>query len=160
MPSNLKQAYGTQGQTITCTLASLATGSAREATAVDNTSNLFLDALVAVTVKLQAGTPGSDKAVYVYAAGTVDGSTWPDALTGSDAGVTLNSPTQLRLLGIIAAPTASATFKGGPWSVAAVFGGILPEKWSIVVLNKTNIALSATEGDHAKLYQGGYATVG
>ncbi len=161
--SNVKTAYGTEAQAITCTLASLASSATagREGTAVDNTSNLYLDALVAVSVKLQSGTPGNDKSVYVYVAGTVDAATptWPDAITGSDAAITFNSPVNLRLLGVIAAPTASATFKGGPWSVAAAFGGVMPEKWSIAVRNYTNIALDATEGNHKKIYQGVYATV-
>lgn len=158
--ATLKTAYsGSLGVAISCTLASLASASARESAAVDNQTNLYIDALVEVTVKLQAGSPASDKAVYVYAAGSVDASTWPDAVTGSDAAITMNSPTQLRLLGVIFAPTASTTFKSEPMSVASVFGGVLPPKWSIVILNKTGIALSATEGDHAKIYTGIYATV-
>lgn len=156
----LKTAYGTTGQTITQTLASLASGSSRESTAVDNRTNLWVDALVHVTIKLQAGTPASDKAVYVYVAGTVDdGTTWPDAVTGVDANITLHNPTQLRLLGVIFAPTASSTFGSGPWSVASVFGGSLPAKWSIVTLNKTGIAFDATEGNHKKIYQGVNATI-
>lgn len=157
--ATLKAAYPTLGQAITITLASLASGSVRESAAVDNQTNLYLDALVAVTIKLQAGSPSSDKAVYVYAAGSTDASTWPDAVTGSDAGITLNNPTQLRLLGVIFAPTSAGTFKSEPLSVASVFGGVLPPKWSIVLLNKTGIAFSATEGDHVKLYTGIAATV-
>lgn len=160
--ANVKTAYGTEAQAITCTLASLvhSTTAGRESTAIDNTSNLYLDALVQVKVVLQSGTPGSDKRVYVWAYGTVDAATpvYPDAVTGTDAGITINSPTNLRLLGIIEAPTSAGTFKGGPWSVAQLFGS-LPEKWGIVVMNMTNMTLSATESDHKKLYQGVYSTV-
>jgi len=94
--------------------------------------------------------------------GTVDTGTplYPDAVTGTDANITMNDPTQLQLLGTIYAPTAGGlTWKGGPWSVAQKFGGVLPEKWGIVVRNFTGFALTATEGDHKKLYQGTYATV-
>lgn len=156
--SVVKTAYGTTGQAISCTLASLAYLSYRESAAIDNQTNLWLDALVHLQIKLQAGTPASDKAVYVYAAASVDGTNWPDTVTGADASITPNSPTQLRLLGVIQAPTSGGTFKGGPWSVASVFGA-LPPKWSIVVFNKTGIALSATEGDHLKIYTPVYATV-
>jgi hypothetical protein len=161
--SSVKVAYGTEAQAITCTLASLANSATagRESTAIDNTSNLYLDALVMVKVKLGAITPGNDKGVYVYVAGTVDAAspTWPDAITGADAAITFNSPVNLRLLGFIAAPTASTTFIGGPWSVAAAFGGSMPEKWSIAIRNYTGGSLDSTEGNHKKIYQGIYATV-
>ena len=162
--SDIKTAYGTTAQAITCTLASLASSATagRESTVVDNSSNKYIDALVMLQAKLQTGTPANDKSIYVFAYGTVDTTTptYPDAVTGTDTAITLNDPTQLQLLGVIFAPTVGGlTWKGGPWSVAQKFGGILPEKWGIVVRNYTGIALSATEGDHKKLYQGIYATV-
>ena len=42
--ADFKAKYGSSNQTITVTLASLANGSLRESTAIDNSSNLFLDA--------------------------------------------------------------------------------------------------------------------
>lgn len=157
--SDIKTAYGSNGQTITITLTSLGATSARESTVIDNTSNLFLDALVQVTTKTGAGSPANDKALYVYAYGTVDnGTTYPDTVTGSDAAITLNSPTQLRLIGTLAMPSTATTYKSPPMSVAAAFGGVLPAKWGIVCLNSST-ALSATGGDHAVKYQGVYSTV-
>lgn len=161
--ASLKTAYGTEAQAITCTLASLASSATagRESTVISNLTDLFIDALVAVKVVLQAGTPGGDKSVYVWAYGTVDAATplYPDAITGADAAITFNSPINLRLLGAIAAPTSAGTFKGGPWSVASLFGGVLPEKWGIAIQNYTGCTLSSTESDHKKLYQGVYATI-
>ncbi len=146
--------YGTSGQAITITLASLAAAAARESTALDNTADLALDVLVALKVKLQTGTAGDFKSVNVYVYGTVDGgTTYPDAVTGTDAAITLDSPPNLRLLGVISAPTSAGTFKGGPWSVAAAFGGNIPAKWGIVVENRTNIAFDATESNHVKKFQ-------
>lgn len=156
--ASIKEAFGTSTG-MTCTLASLATASARESTAVDNTTNLYLDALVYLAVKLQTGTPGSDKCVNVYAYGSEDGTNYTDNATGSDAAVTMRAPTNLRLIGVILTPDSGGlTYKGGPFSVAPAFGGILPRKWGVVVENRTNITLSATEGDHAKTYTGVYAT--
>jgi hypothetical protein len=161
--ASLKTAYGSAGQLITCSLASLANSATagREGVVVDNTSNNFLDALVMLQVKLQAGTPANDQAVYVYCYGTVDGgATYPDAITGSDAAITFNSPINVALLGTIFTPTSAGTFKGGPWSVCRALGvQQLPAKWGIAVRNYSGIALSATESDHAKLYQGVYASV-
>jgi hypothetical protein len=160
--SNVKEALGTSGQTFTCTLASLASSATagRESTAIDNTSDLFLDVLVMLKVKTSASALANDKAVYVYVYGTVDGgTTYTDTATGSDAAITLTDPTEMVQLGTVFCPASSTTYKGGPWSVARAFGGFVPAKWGIVVRNYTGQNLDSTEGNHAKLYQGIYATV-
>src|SRR5262245_1665541 len=121
--ADIKTAYGSEA-TLTCTLASLASSATagRESTAIDNTSNKFLDALVMVQIKLTTGTSGNDKAVHVFAYGTVDIATptYPDAVTGTDAAITMNDPHNVKLLGSIFAPAQSTTYKGGPWSVASL----------------------------------------
>lgn len=157
--ANVKVAYG--GDTaITCTLASLATAGARECTALDNSSNLYLDAFVRLQCALQAGTPGSDKVTNVYAYGSEDGTNYTDNATGSDAAVTLRAPTNLRWIGAIQMPDSGAlTYKSHPMSIAWAFGWWLPTKWGIVVENRSNVTFNATEGNHAKAYNGVYATV-
>ena len=52
--------------TITCTLASLATASARGCAAIDNGSNKYVDAMLSLALKLQTGTPGSDQVINVW----------------------------------------------------------------------------------------------
>lgn len=154
--ADLKQAFAAS-TAITITLASLAAGSARESAFVDNASNLFLDVLVYLQVGLQTGTPTGDKCVYVYVYGSEDGTNYTDNATGANAAITLRSPTNLRPLGVIATPDAGGlTYKSSPMSVAAAFGGVIPRRWGIVVLNSSGVALSATEGDHAKSYTGVY----
>lgn len=156
--ASIKIAYGTS-TAITCTLGSLASGSARESTVVDNGSNLFLDAIVNLSVKLAAGSPASDKCVYIYAYGSEDGTNYTDNATGSDAALTPRSPSNLALIGIISTPDSGAvTYKSGPLGVASAFGGILPRKWGIVVKNMTGLAFSGTENDHSKSYTGIYQT--
>lgn len=162
--ADIKTAYGADAAAITITMASLADSSTagRESTAIDNGTNLYLDALVQGYIKTQnSGTISDPKVVLVWAYGTADatGGAYPDAVTGTDAAITMNSPNQLRLLGAINVAAINTTYKGGPWSVAACFGGRLPEKWGIVVQNDCGTALSATEGDHDWWYQGIYATV-
>lgn len=148
--------YGS-GTALTITLTSLGATSGRESTAVDNSTNLYEDALVFAQLKSSA-VSANDTVAYVYVAGSInDGSdNWPDAVTGADAAITVNSPTQLKLLGVVnfgATGAAAGTFKGGPWSVGALFGGTLPKKWSIVVVN-SNAALTATAADHKVIYVG------
>lgn len=158
--ADIKQAFQST-QNFTLTLASLASSATagRESTAVDNSSNLYLDAICQVSVKLQTGTPGSDKAVYIYAYGSVDGTNYTDNATGSDAAITLRDPTNARLVCVIPVPDSGAvTYESSPFSIAQAFGGILPPKWGIIVRNYTNVTLSATEGDHFYKYRGVYST--
>jgi hypothetical protein len=159
MASNINSKYGSGGQAITLSLASLANGSARASTVVDNTSNLFLDALVQLKIKSGGSGTGATGYVNVYAYGSADsaGIAYPEGITGSDAAATLTSPTNLRLIGVINIVANATTYVSEPMSVAAAFGGVLPDHWGIVVQNNSGGALDSTEGNHAKVYQGVYA---
>lgn len=158
--ATLKQAWGTV-RDFTLTLASLASSATagREATAVTTNTDDCIDYICQVGVKLQTGTPANDKAVYVYVYGSVDGTNYTDNATGSDAAITLRDPTNLRLACVIPCPDSGGlTYESSPFSIAALFGGILPAKWSIVVRNYTGVTLSATGGDHFAKYQAVYMT--
>lgn len=155
MAGNIENKYGTSNQTITCTLASLTTGSLRQSTAVDNSSNVFQDVLVMVKIKTAGSGTSATGIVNVWAYGSVDGgTTYTDGATGTDGAFTPTNPANARLLGVLNCVANSTTYVGGPWSVAAAFGGIMPDHWGIIVENKTGGTLDATEGNHAKLYQG------
>jgi hypothetical protein len=152
--ADLLTKYGTGGQDLSITLESLASGSAREGASVSNATDLFVDVLISACMLLGSGSPAGDKAVYVYAYGSVDGSVYTDGATGADAAITPTSPTNLRLVGVISAPTASTAYYGGPWSLAAAFGGSVPQTWGIVILNSTGVALSASSETSYVKYQG------
>ncbi len=155
MATTIESKYGSSGQTITCTLASLANGSSRASTAIDNTSSLFLDALVFIRIKSGASGTSSSGYVVVYAYGTVNnGTNYTEAATGTDAGLTLTSPTNLKQIGVVNVVADATSYSAGPFSVAAAFGGVLPDHWGIVVTNVTSGTLDGTEGNHLKLYQG------
>ena len=140
--ADIKSKYGT-ATSITCTINSLASSSTagRESTAVDNTTNLYLDALVTVKLVYPNLAPANDKAVYIWAYGW-DETNYTGGCTGSDAAYTRDDPTVLRLIGVVPTPTQNKTYYGGPFSVAAAFGGILPSKWGIVVQNYSGQTLS------------------
>jgi hypothetical protein len=158
MPT-IKIAYDSDAA-FTCTLASLTTGSARQSTAIDNSSNLYLDALVQLRIKTGGSGTSASGYVAVYAYASADGgTTYTENAGASDAAITLTVPTNLVLLGVINCVANSVTYKGPVWSVAAAFGGTMPKKWGIVVENQTGGTLSATEGDHLKLYEGVTNTV-
>lgn len=151
--STIKAAYGTSNQSISCTITSLANNGQRGSAAIDNTSNLFLDAFVFVQVKSAASSTSASGFVNVYAYGSADGgTTYSDAVTGTNAGQTLTVPPNLRLIGVINVVANSVTYDGGPFSVASAFGGVLPDHWGIVVENKTGATLDASTG--SSWYQG------
>jgi len=153
MASTIESKYGTNNQTITCTFTSLTNNSQRQSTAIDNTSNVFLDALVQIKIKSNASGTAATGAVNVYAYGTSDGGTdYSDGATGTDGSITLTSPPNMRLIGVINVVANSTTYIGGPFSVAQAFGGRLPDHWGIVIENKTSATLDASVG--SAWYQG------
>ena len=151
----IKSNYGTNNQGLTCTLASLTNNSQRECTSVDNTTNKHLDALVFLKIKSGASGTSTTGTVNFYAYGTADGgTTWSDTVTGTDAAITLTSPPNVHLIGVCNVVANATTYKCGPFTVSPAFGGSLPDKWGIVVENKSGGTLDSTEGNHAKFYQG------
>jgi hypothetical protein len=152
--SDIKAKFGTNGQSITITLASLAASATvgRESTAVDNTTNLFLDVLVQLFV--ESGTVSGNKQVLVFAYATVDdGTTYTEGCTGSNAGFTRNDPTNLVFLGAVPMPANATVYKSRPFSLAQAFGSV-PAKWGLAVFNDSGVALSGTAGNNKAIYQG------
>jgi hypothetical protein len=150
--STVQSLYGSL-VSISITLASLANLAGRQSDAIDNSTDLFVDAQLLVKIKLAAGTPTGDKKVDVYAYGSLDGTTFTDNATGLDGAVTPRTPTNLQYLGAIECPDAGAlAYPGFFGSVAMAFNGILPRHWGIVLVNRTGVAFD-TAG-HIVQYRG------
>jgi hypothetical protein len=111
-----------------------------ESSAIDNTNisgGLYLDALVQLTIPFGASAPAGDKAIYIYSYGALSGS-YPNPITGSQGLVTAGNAVtgvNLRSLYTITVGTSSQLLTTPPLSVALSFGGVLPPKWGLVVLN-------------------------
>ncbi len=133
-------------QTMTVTnlhsLASSATVGWQSAV-VDNSSNLYLDALVQVVLDFANTAPANDQAAYVYAYSGLETS-YTNPCSGSEAGVTLVAPFQVSLIGVIHYTTQNEVAESQAMSVAAAFGGILPTKWGLVIINYSGAALAAS----------------
>lgn len=158
MAGNILQKFGSPA-TFTITIASLANNAARESTVVDNTTDLFNDVLVLIKIKSAAASTAATGYANIYAYATVDnGTTYSDNCTGSNAAVTLVVPPNLRLIGIMNIVADSVTYKSPVMSVAAAFGGVMPQKWGIVIENKSGATFDATAGNHAAQYQGVYGS--
>lgn len=143
MAGDIKSKYATSAALV-ITLAALADGAGRESTRVDNSTTLELDALI--TLLVVAGVVTGDKKLLVYAYGSSDdGVTFTDGCTGLNAVFTPADPTNLKFVGELNTP-AAGTYRG-TFSIARVFGGVLPKYWGIVVVNKTGVALTSGSVD-------------
>jgi len=164
--ASIKIAYASSAA-LTITLASLATSATlvagRESTAVDNTTNLYLDYMLAG--KITTGTsPTTAKEIRVYVYALVEDATYPDVFDGTDSDETVTSTgirdAALRLAAVIPTTADSdRTYWFGPVSVAALFGGVLPKKWGVFVTHSTGVNLNSTGGNHAIYQTGVYESV-
>ena len=158
-----KISYVATAAVITCTLNSLASSSTagRGSAAVDNTTNLYDDALVEVILKTAATTtPANDKAGYVYIYGSADGTNYDGSSNenvGTDAAVTIDAPTNLKGPVVLVLLNSNASYKTS-FSVARFFGGVMPLKWGVVVQNFSGMVLTGTPSDHSVTYTGIYYT--
>lgn len=150
--------------TITITLASLVTDASlvagREATAIDNSSNLYDDAIVGG--KVTTGTTPTAGQIEIWAIGSYDGTSYAGGATGSDATLTPQGSSKAALRLLVVLPTTSTSNQLYTWggiSLAAAFGGTLPQKWSLFVVHNTAVNLNATGGNHEAKYTGVTYTV-
>ena len=147
---------GASGTAITLTLTSLTDGSWRQSAAVDNTSNLYIDVLVGGSV--QVGTsPTADGTIDIYAYGQYDASgEYTAGASGSDAAYTADGEEgQLKFIAsIVVDATSDQDYEWGPYNIAPAFGGVIPQRWGLVVENNTGATLNATGTNNETIYTG------
>lgn len=164
--ADIKIAYAASAA-YTITLASLATSATlvagQESTAIDNTTNKYLDYLVGG--KITTGTtPTTAKSIQIWAYGSVnDSPTYPDVFDGTDSAETVTSGdirnAGLNFLGDTAIDaTSDRAYWFRPVSLAAIFGGALPKFHGLWVTHDTAVNLNATGGNHVLNYTPVYAT--
>lgn len=166
--ADIKTKYpSTSSTALTISLASLASGAAtvftsgQESTAVDNTTNLDLDALLSGMIT--TGTsPTASRSINIYVYANISSSsgtpTYPDVLDGTDSAETFTSANvmnrAIRLAESITIDnTSNRSYYFGPISVASLFGGSMPKFWGVYVAHDTGVALNATSGNHALAYE-------
>jgi len=168
--ANIKEAYAASAP-LTLALESLAASSTivagRESTAVSNTTNLYLDYLVAG--KITTGTTPTAGVVEVWAyASLEDTPTYPDVLDGTDSAETFTSrdilTQSLALMCIINTDsTSNRTYWFRVYSIASIFSRgagslFVPKNWGVFVTHNTVAALNATAANHAIWHTGVYLT--
>ena len=162
--AEIKTTYSSN-TTITISPASLGSSASftagRESTEIDNTSNLYIDAIVQGNITVgTTPTANTTIAVYVWGADTSLGTTAIDVLDGTDSPETLTNTGVLNSalkfaasIGVLAS-TSDVTYNIAPFSVAQLFGGVLPKFWGLFVAHNTGVALNATGSNHAFSYNG------
>lgn len=143
---------------ITFDVSSLGTSSTfvggRESTEIDNTSNLYMDALVTcdgITGHAStAPTIGQIIALYLWGSDVSLATTPIDVLDGTDSAETLGHVSVLNSLKFVAAPavtvaTANLKYYFMPFSVAARFGGVMPKFWGLYLAHNHTGALAASQ---------------
>jgi hypothetical protein len=135
---------------------------------VDNSATLYLDAFVQVNLAAVNTAPASLKAIYVYAYALTDPAGTAYTTTGVASGtpgtqgaltfpdITAN-PVGLPLIGIVPTITQNVLTNSGPMSVAKAFGGWLPQKWGIAIINASGFTIAAA--GNSVQYTGVYNTV-
>jgi hypothetical protein len=119
----------------------------RESSQVDNTSNKYIDALVSGFVSVgTTPTANTTIAVYVYGADTSLATTALDTLDGTDSAETLTNTGILNALRlgasiVVPATTSDVQYIVLPFSVASLFGGVMPKFWGLFVSHNTGVAL-------------------
>lgn len=147
MSSVIEQDYGTSNQSITCTITSLANNGQRASTAIDNTGNLFFGAKIFLKIKSASSSTSATGVVNVYLYETADGgTTYSENASGTDASITLTSPPNVRLIGVVNVVANSTTY----YCCLTVWD--LPDHWGIIVENKSGATLDASVG--SAWYQG------
>lgn len=152
---------------LTFTPASLASSATliagTESTEVDNsTTDKYIDALVTGFITVGATTVAADTNIYIYVWGNHEtiGTNNLDTLTGSDGDRTITNTgvrdSMLKLGAIInvSATTDNITHHIQPFSVAQLFGGVMPNFWGVWLVHDTVAALNATAGNHEITYTG------
>ena len=152
----------TDSNALTITLAGLVTSATwivgQQSTVVDNVTPLYVDFMV--SGQITTGTTPDDTSeirVYAFAPLKLVSSTYsyPIAtstqLGASDAAATFeaNQVAQLRLAATaVVNATSDRAYAFEPFSIAQLFGGIVPRKWGLFVTHNTAVNLNATAGNH------------
>lgn len=129
---------GTRTSLTTSAMDSLASGTYVSCGTLTHTTNDPLDVLI--EVKATPGTVSGNKQLVVFAKGSLDGTNFS---SGPESGTTTTDEPNLLFVGTVPCNTNSAA-QTGIFSLAAVFGGVLPQQTKIVVKNDTGAALASS----------------
>lgn len=153
--TTLNPAYGTYTAMTVTNLQSLAIDTTDpyagwQSARVDNQSSVKADDFeVQILLSTAATAPANDSAVYVYVVPWVyDGAAWTPAAnfgtttrpTGSEGTASISDPNSMKLAAVLPYKITSQPIDGF-FNIAALFGGIVPDGWSLALRNNCGAAL-------------------
>lgn len=167
--ADVKTSYPAGSVTITISPENVASSSTFvagvESGAISNISNLDVDHLISGKWTTNTGTnvtANTQVQIWVVAPISDDLSStvvWPDVFDGTSSAETVTSAGVLQSCGRLAAVlnvdavTQSVAYPCAPFSVAALFGGVLPPRYVIFITHNTGQVSNTTAGNHVWTYQ-------
>jgi len=154
-------------QTLTNAIQSLGSSSTwvagYESATIDNTTNLYLDYIFDGKVTVGT-TPTAGTEIRIYVVASVDGTVWPDVFDGTTSAETVTSEGVRDSFAKLAAVLpVDATTSDRPYpftfTIASLFGGVVPPKFVLFTTHNTGANLNATGGNQIFTYRGCYETV-
>jgi hypothetical protein len=130
-----------------------------ESAVVDNTSNKYVDAIVGGLWTVgTTPTVNTQALIYVFSV-LNDTPNYPDVLDGTSSAETITSAGVgrgfLKLAAVIDIDsTTSDRAYYVTFSVAQLFGGVMPLKWGIFVTHNSGVNSNSTAGNHVWKYTG------
>jgi hypothetical protein len=140
---------------ITFDVTGVASGAWRASTAVDNTSNLYMDATFGGVIQNGATTNVAGETIDIYLYASWDGTLYTAGVTGTDADYTADGEEGgfHFVHSIVVDATDNAEYVWGPFNVLSVLGH-MPPKWGVVIENNCTPALHATGTNNDLKYTG------
>ncbi len=131
-----------------------------ESNVISNATDKFVDVLVSGQWTCgTTPTTNTSCAIYVYSVQD-DTPTYQDVFDGTSSAETVTSAGVLsgvvRLLGVLSvdSTTSNRTYYLAPTSVAARFGGVMPQRWGLFIAHNSGVNSNSTAGNHVWKYQG------
>lgn len=164
--ADAKLAFQTS-QTLTNAIESLGTSSTwvagYESATIDNTTNLYLDYIHDGYVTVGT-TPTTNTEIRIYVVASVDGTNWPDVFDGTTGAETVTSEgvrDGFAKLAAVMRCDSTTSNRAYPYtfSVASLFGGIVPPKYCLFTTHNTGVNLNSTGGNQVTRYRGVYFTI-
>lgn len=141
--------------TITMGLANLASNSTwiagQQSTEIDNTSNKYVDVIVQGSISVGT-TPTANTVinVFVWGADVAPSTTAINAINGADGSASITNTGVLYSMFRLGAAinvlvnTSNIAYPIAPFSIAQLFGGVMPKYWGLYVSHNTGVALRNT----------------
>lgn len=163
--TTLKIAYAADEAIVATNWDALASDDWATLPAFDNASNLYVDVLVGGKIHFDTvtGIILASDSFDIYAAALYDKNVASSYTGGIDTAFTANditiaadvefNPLNMKLLAVVkpeaTTPDTKQSYNWGPYSIANLFGGLMPQKFILVGHNNSNDAvLAAATSDH------------